>query len=93
MAPFLGVYVSEKELLLKWGTVKGWDGLEPKDIAFLEQYFKDGQPLSCTQDKPTKERREILCNMIRQFDGVIWNDWEDKKMTKEEAISYLENYQ
>lgn len=81
-----------EELTLKWGTVKGWDNLSEKSQEIMERYFADGIPLSAMADKPTPERTEILCELIDQFDGEIWNDWDGVKMSKEDAKKYVRDY-
>lgn len=81
-----------KVLWLKWGTVKGWEGLESCDIALLQEYFRDGVPLSTMCDRPTPERKKVLCSLISQFSGEIWSDWDDKLLAKQEAIDYVMGY-
>lgn len=81
-----------ERLDLKWGTVKGWSNLSESSIALLEEYFKDGVPLSAMGDSPTKERIEILCRVIDNLDGTIYNDWEGKIMSKDEAKKYVCDY-
>jgi hypothetical protein len=79
-------------LTLKWGTVKGWDGLEGETLDILKRYFKDGVPMGCASDKPNEERRKILCELIDKVDGEIWNDWDGVVMTKDEARKYVTDY-
>lgn len=81
-----------EELTLKWGSVKGWSNLSESSVELLEEYFKDGVPMSLMQDHPTEDRVEILCRLIDNIDGTIWNDWEGKEMTKDEAKDYVRNY-
>lgn len=81
-----------EELLLKWGTVKGWDSLSEKSQAILQRYFAEGEPLSCAEDHPDEGRREILCELIDQLDGDIQNDWTGEKMSKEYAKKYVREY-
>lgn len=79
-------------LALKWGTVKGWDGLSEKSQEILKRYFADGVPMSAMADRPGTDRQAILCELIDQIDGEIWNDWEGKEMSKAEARDYVLNY-
>ncbi len=79
-------------LLLKWGTVKGWDNIGDTCAEILNRYFADGQPLGCASDRPDAARREILCELIDSLKGTITNDWTGKKMTKEEAKKYVREY-
>ncbi len=74
-----------ESLLLKWGTVKGWDDLSEKSQAIMERYFADGVTISCAMDKPDDSRKAILCELIDQFEGQIQNDWSGEIMSKDEA--------
>ncbi len=81
-----------ESLTLKWGSVKGWDDLSEKSQEIMQRYFADGIPMSAMADKPTQDRREILCELIDQFGGEIWNDWDGVKMSKEDAKKYVREY-
>lgn len=79
-------------LLLKWGTIKGWDDLSDKSVSIIERFFADGMSMSCAMDHPDAERKKILCELIDQLDGEIWNDWEGKKLSKDGAKKYVLEY-
>jgi len=80
-------------LLLKWGTVKGWNFEDAECEAFkLLKKFLKGSPASCIMDCPDKERKELLCRIIDKIDGEIQEDWDGKILTKEEAKDYVMNY-
>lgn len=81
-----------ENLLLKWGTLKGWDGLTEPSQAIVRRYFADGVPLSCIADRPDADCKAILCELIDQIDGEIQNDWTGKMMTKDEAKKYVLEY-
>jgi hypothetical protein len=81
-----------ESLLLKWGTVKAWDDLSEKSQEIMGRYFADGMELSAMADKPTEERKAILCELIDQFSGEIQNDWSGDVMTKDEAKKYVLEY-
>lgn len=81
-----------ENLLLKWGTIKGWDDLTDKSVEILKRFFADGMCMSAMMDKPDDARKEILCELIDQLDGTIWNDWDNKQMTKDEAKKYVMEY-
>lgn len=81
-----------ENLLLKWGTVKGWDNFTEKSVKIIERFFADGVSMSCAMDKPDADRKAILCELIDQLDGEIQNDWTGKKMTKDEAKKYVLEY-
>lgn len=81
-----------EELLLKWGTVKGWSDMSDRSIETMKRFFADGVCMSAAMDKPDQGRREILCELIDQIDGEIINDWTGKTMTKDEAKRYVLEY-
>lgn len=81
-----------ESLLLKWGTIKGWDNLSPASVKIIERFFADGVTMSCAMDHPNEGRRAILCELIDQLDGEIQNDWTGKKMSKDEAKKYVLEY-
>lgn len=81
-----------EHLLLKWGTVKGWDGLTDNSVEIMKRYFADGVPMSAAADHPDNDRRVILCELIDQFDGEIQNDWSGEKMSKDDAKKYVMDY-
>lgn len=80
-------------LTLKWGNVKGWDGLEEGTPAWaaMEKYVDSGQGISAMQ-RQTAEQRELICNLIDAIDGEIWNDWDGVVMSKDEAKKYVRDY-
>ena len=82
----------KSSLLLKWGTIKGWSGMEGACLELLNQYFADGRPLSCMADHPDEARKKILCELIDKFKGTIQNDWTGKKMSKKQAKKYVMEY-
>lgn len=81
-----------ESLLLKWGTIKGWENFSEKSQAIAERYFADGMPMSCATDHPDDARKAILCELIDQLDGEIQNDWTGKMMSKDEAKAYVMDY-
>jgi hypothetical protein len=81
-----------EQLLLKWGTIKGWDGLSDKSVEIVKRFFADGMCMSAAMDKPDAGRRAILCELIDQLDGEIQNDWSGEKMSKDEAKKYVLEY-
>lgn len=84
--------MSESEsLTLKWGTIKGWNGLSDESIAILQRYADLGMSLGAMQQKDTPEQKQIICELIDAVDEV-WNDWEGKTMTKDEAKTYVMEY-
>ena len=84
--------MGNEALQLKWGTVKGWANLSEQSQAILRRFYADGQPLSAMADRPDNLRKEILCELIDQIDGDIWNDWDGVMMTKDKAKAYVRDY-
>jgi len=78
-------------LLLKWGTVKGWDFPKGECLDLLGKYL-EGSPISCAMDKPDEARKAILCEIIDKMDGEIWNDWDNVQLTKRQAKKYVMEY-
>jgi hypothetical protein len=81
-----------ESLTLKWGTVKGWDDLTEQSQAIMRRYFADGVPGSAMADHPDAERRAILCELIDQLDGEIWDDWNGGTLSKDAAKEYVTGY-
>lgn len=81
-----------ESLLLKWGTVKGWDNLSEKSYEIMQRFFADGVCMSAAMDHPDDARKAILCELIDQLDGEIQNDWSGEMMTKDEAKKYVTEY-
>ena len=73
-----------KEIFLKWGTIRGWDNLSNEDIKKLEKYDIDF-PLTSIQ-------RSNLCEFINSFDGKIYLDWVNGYVDKQQAILYINRY-
>lgn len=81
-----------ESLLLKWGTIKGWDNFTEKSQEIVKRFFADGMCMSAAADKPDEDRRKILCELIDQLDGEIQNDWSGEIMSKDEAKKYVMEY-
>jgi len=81
-------------LLLKWGNVKGWDGLQKGTPAWaaMNAYLDSGQGMSAMQ-RQTPEQKELICALIDAIDGEIQNDWTGETMTKDEAKKYVREYE
>jgi hypothetical protein len=82
----------KESLILKWGTIKGWEGLTEKSLEIIKRFFPDGVPMSAMADRIDDDRKKILCELIDQIDGEIWNDWEGTRMSKDEAKAYVTQY-
>ena len=81
-----------EEVTLKWGTLKGWSGLSERSMEILKRYFVDGIPGSCMADRPDAKRKGILCELIDQLDGQIYNDWDGEYISKDAAKKYITEY-
>lgn len=81
-----------ESLLLKWGTIKGWDNFSEKSQEIVSRFYEDGMCMSAMADKPDEKRKVILCELIDQLDGEICNDWSGEMMTKDEAKKYVMEY-
>jgi hypothetical protein len=79
-------------LLLKWGTLKGWNFTSERGIDLLKQYSALGSSASAMMQKDTPEQKEIICQLIDECNGSIQNDWTGEYMTKEEAKHYVREY-
>ena len=79
-------------ITLKWGTLTGWDLDTDKEMDFLKQYMDLGVSVSAMMQKDTTKQKEILCSLIDEVDGDIFNDWDGVNMTKEAAKTYVMEY-
>ena len=81
-----------EQIFLKWGTLKGWSNLSEASVVLLQRYVDLGYCLSATCQKDTPEQKVILCELLRQLQGRIINEWTDREMSVNEAIKYIEDY-
>lgn len=86
--------MSEREsLLLKWGTIKGWDFKTEASVQAAKAYADAGDvSFGAMQQRDNDQQKAALCNLIDVLDGDIQNDWTGKMMTKEEAKEYVMGY-
>ncbi len=82
----------KESLLLKWGTLKGWELKTEKSKAIIRRYIDLGVSYSCMAQKDTPEGKQIICELIDAVDGEIQNDWTGNFMSKDEAKDYVMNY-
>ena len=84
-----------QHLLLKWGSLKGWDGLDDNEpaMAALQRWADGGVSMSAACQHDTPEQKQALCDLIDAVDGTITNDWSGEKLTKEQAKAYVMEYQ
>lgn len=80
-------------LVLKWGTLKGWD-LESEAARIAMRAYHEAGPISMSamaqRDNPAQQ--DALCALIDAIDGEIYNDWTGENLSKEEAKKYVREY-
>jgi hypothetical protein len=82
-----------ESLLLKWGTLKGWDLKTEASRAAAQKYFDIGEhSFSVMMQRDTPEQKQALCELIDAIAGPITNDWSGESMTKDEAKRYVMEY-
>lgn len=81
-----------EHLLLKWGTLKGWEVETDKSREALKRYMDDGMCASAMLQKDTQGQKQALCDLIDAIDGEITNDWSGETLSKEKAKEYVLEY-
>lgn len=85
-----------ERLLLKWGTLKGWNLETETSRDAARTYFETGQHASCVMAQhDTPEMKEALCGLIdavADSGGTIINDWSGDTLTADEAKDYIRTY-
>ena len=85
--------MSEEYLLLKWGTLKGWNVKSDACLAALKAYDDGGDvSFGAMQQRDTPAQKQAICDLIDAIDGTITNDWSGEDMTKDEAKQYVMEY-
>lgn len=85
--------MSNEYLLLKWGTLKGWNVESEASEAALRRYFDAGVvSMGAMQQRDNAAQIDAICDLIDAIDGYITNDWSGKDMTKDEAKTYVREY-
>jgi len=79
-------------LLLKWGTLKGWNLETEKSRAAAQKYADLGMSMGAMQQDDTPAHKQALCELIDAIDGEITNDWSGEVMSKDEAKRYVMEY-
>jgi hypothetical protein len=84
----------DEHLLLKWGTLKGWNlGNNEAARAAAQRYDQAGQvAMGCMQQHDNPAQKQALCDMIDAINGPIQNDWTGEKLTKDQAKAYVMEY-
>jgi len=81
-----------ESLLLKWGTLKGWNLETDKSKAAAKRYFADPTSPSAMMQHDTESQKQALCDLIDAINGEVRNDWSGEVMTKDEAKKYVHEY-
>lgn len=81
-----------ENLLLKWGTLKGWNLENEKTKGIMKRYIDLGASYSAMQQDDTPEQKQLICELIDAIDGKIQNDWSGDMMSKDEAKKYVLEY-
>lgn len=81
-------------LLLKWGTIKGYDFTNsPEAFAALQKWGKLGVSSGAMTQDNTDEQKQLICEMIDKVKGKVQNDWDGKVYkSKKAAKKYVMEY-
>ena len=80
-------------ILLKWGTLKGYDlKNSPEAFESIKRYHDESVSLSAMAQRDSDTQKVALCDAIRLVNGDVFNDWSGEKLTKEHAVDYIMNY-
>jgi len=82
-------------LLLKWGTLKGWNfENSPEAFEALKEYNSIGSSFSAMAQRDTPRQKELICIMIDKVNGPVSSDWtgEDWTDNREAAKKYVMDY-
>src|SRR3546814_20884908 len=89
-----GVGAVSEHLLLKWGTLKGWnlgDNAAAREAAV--RYEAGGMSMSAMAQHDTPEQKQALCDLIDAINGPITTDWSGETKTKNAAKKYVPEYE
>lgn len=81
----------QSELILKWGTLKGWSNATDECMKLLKAYHDQPVSMGAATQSDTPEQKELLMKMIDVFD-LIYLDWDGEYVSKQKAKEYLTNY-
>jgi hypothetical protein len=86
--------VPGEHLLLKWGTLKGWNIAGNEAATASMQRYIDAGPtsMSAMAQHDNAEQKQALCDLIDAVNGPITNDWSGEDMTKDDAKKYVIEY-
>lgn len=82
-----------EHLLLKWGTLKGWELESEASRSAMKRYLEAGNVSAGAMSQHDNLAQKVaICNLIDAIDGKIQNDWTGETMTKDEAKKYVMGY-
>lgn len=90
--------MSEQYLLLKWGSLKGWDGADEGTPlrAAIERYHAQPVSMSAAMQHDTPAQTQALLDAIDAVyaaGGEAHNDWDGTTYaTADEAKAYITGY-
>ena len=86
--------MSEEHLALKWGTIKSIDCPREPMAKLWHEYVEIGACVSAMAQNDTSRQKEIICQIIDECKGQIYNDWsgEDYTENKDAAKKYVMEY-
>lgn len=87
-----GFKTGKDYILLKWGTLKGWDLHSKKGKKLSDEYISLGRSMGAMSQKDTERQRDIILEMVDECDGSIQSDWSGEYFTKKAAKSYILDY-
>lgn len=83
---------SDDYILLKWGTLKGWNFTSEKGKELFKEYASLGMTMGAMSQDDTDEQKKLICQMIDECSGSIQNDWDGDFYTKQQAKEYVMEY-
>lgn len=87
--------MTDQYLLLKWGTLKGWN-IKGNDKAMeaLQRYHNEPVQFSVMTQHDTEAQKQAIYDLIDAMpdDASIQSDWSGEQFTKDSAKEYVRDY-
>ena len=86
--------MGKEHLALKWGNIKSIKCPREPMAKLWHEYVSIGSCVSVMAQNNTLRQKEIICQLIDECNGQIYNDWsgEDYTNNKEAAKKYVMEY-
>lgn len=82
-----------ESLMLKWGTIKGWEVRTDRSKEILKKYVSLGASAGAAQQRDTPEQKQLICDLIDAVDcETIYLAWSGEDVSKEAAKAYVMGY-